>query len=207
MIALLRPSRGLLFSESENSCWHELRSVEHDRIPSHDKPIPKAFNYIVEKALKTKADAFWFVEEDTVVPEGGLVALLALGTDISAINYKLKKGSDRLSEWRWNGELIWCSLGCTLVKRRVFERLTYPWFSTDYSVAEKITGSKCDKKFLGLVKRKMGYGGQDLYLAWRAREAGFTIGVVEGMLCRHLILEKLGQQDSNEGCHTIRDCS
>lgn len=208
MIALLRPSRGLLFSESEDSCWRELRGVEHVRIASHDKPIPDCFNYVVEEALKTKADSLFFVEEDIVVPEGGLAALLALDADIGAISYLLKKGPRRLSEWHWQGKLIWVSLGCLLVKRKVFEKLPYPWFRSDRAIASRITGSKCDHNFLDLVERDAElYGGIDAFFCWQARQAGFTIDVVDGvgMLCRHLVLEQPGLPNVNDGCHRINE--
>jgi hypothetical protein len=201
-IALLRPSRGLLFSESEDSCWRELRYFEYERLPVHDKPIPDCFNYLVAQFLETDSSHALFVEEDVVLPEGAIGAMIALDADISAVNYRLKTDA-RFSEMRYQGKLMWVSLGCTMVKRKVFETLPRPWFSTDYALSLISTGSACKEKFWDLQYSPRQYAGQDSYFSFTALKAGFTIGVVPDMLCDHLKLDALGEPNANNGCHRI----
>ncbi|MGH9341990.1 MAG: hypothetical protein ACRD1R_20990 [Acidobacteriota bacterium] len=204
-IAVLNPSRGLVFAEAMQSWREALAGIEHLCFTTWNQPIPDAFNVLVERFLGTDADYAWFLEEDVMVPPRALQALLDLDADIAAINYPLKKGLNRLSEWRYRGELQWVGLGCTLVRRSVFTALPRPWFRNDCAIAIVHPGSSCQEKFLEMVDRNSGqYGGQDAFFCWQARQRGFSIGVVPHMFCRHLILDQLGQPESNQGCHAIR---
>lgn len=201
--AVLRPSRGLEYAESSDSIEEALQGYNYRVKRTWDKPIPDSFNWLTRWALdNTDAPFLLFVEEDIVLPIGAVNAMLELGADISGINYKLKVDG-RISEYRRNGKLLWVSTGCTMVKRRVFETLPEPWFSTDYAMVSKSTGSACKEKFLALQYDPRMYSGHDMYLCWKALEAGFTVAAVEGMLCEHLKLEEMGKPDTNNGCHRI----
>lgn len=204
-IAILRPTRGLEFSESSDSIERALEGIAHLAPKrSWDLPIPDSFNRLTRWFLdESNCDHALFAEEDVVLPLQAVRAMLDLGTDIAAINYHLKTPDHRLSEFRWEGKLIWCSLGCTLFKRRVFETLPEPWFSVDYALDTYSSGSSMKKKAHRLAYSPRSYAGHDMYVCFKAAEAGFSIGVVEGMLCDHLVLDALGEPNRNDGCHKI----
>jgi hypothetical protein len=201
--AVLRPSRGLEFAESSDSIDEALQGYNYRTKRTWDKPIPDSFNRLTRWALdNTDAQSFLFVEEDVIVPIGGIGALLEMGTDIAAINYHLKIDG-RISEYRRLGKLLWVSLGCTLIRRRVFETLPEPWFSTDYALFCESTGSACKEKILTLKYNPRSYAGQDNYLCFNAMKAGFTMAAVDGLLCDHLKLDAMGEPNQNNGCHRI----
>lgn len=214
MIGVARPTRGLEFAESAQSVEVNLRGLSYVIERSWDRPIPFSFNELVEKLLSyPEVNYIWFVEEDVVVPPGGLGAMLDLmslgnggrGHDIVAIRYCLKQREGVLSEQRdLDGNILWESLGCTLVRRQVFERLLKPWFLDGFTVAVVHEGSSCVKKTYRLAKSISDYGGQDTYFCWKALEGGFSIGCVEEMLADHLELEAVGPSRTNDGCHVIK---
>ena len=87
MIAVILPSRGLVFAEVEYAI--EKMRLAHDIVVfrSWDKDIPDAQNSLIKVALETDAEYFLFIEEDTVPPDNALFSLLALNTDIAFIDY------------------------------------------------------------------------------------------------------------------------
>ncbi len=90
MIALLRPTRGMEFSESADSVDRALENVAHIKRRTWDLPIPDSFNHLTGLALDTSAEEFFFVEEDVVIPENSLALLRELDADLAAINYRNK---------------------------------------------------------------------------------------------------------------------
>jgi GT2 family glycosyltransferase len=203
---VLRPSRGLEYAESSDSIDEALQGYQYRIKRTWDKPIPDSFNWLVRWALdNTDSELFLFVEEDVVIPANAISLLLdkmAEGHAIAAINYRLKPDG-RISQMVRKGRLLWVSLGCTMVHRQVFEELPEPWFSTDYTLVSKTTGSSCIGKIISLEPGNHSYGWQDCYFCMKAQEAGFTIRVVEGVLCEHLKLEAMGEPNRNDGCHKI----
>ena len=180
-VLALMPTRGIISSQVMDALTVE--GVTHC-LYTHDLPIPQSFNHLVDQALQTKFEYFWFVEEDTVVPLGGLQQMMDVGTQVTAINYPLRNYPDRISEgWIW-GERIWVGLGCTMVKREVFELLPRPWFVGGFRLASQVHGHK-DPVIL-LIPWKRQYGGQDLYFCYQVREHGLSLGVVEDLLCDHI---------------------
>lgn len=172
---------------------------------SHALPIPECHQNVAEQGLATGADALFFVEEDTIPPSGGLLALLdALQTyHIAAIDYPVWNDSGHWScvcRNQSDGAIRYCGLGCTLVRRELFERLDPPWFRSDMQFQIVRKGNTTE-----FVQRPVAYdyGGQDIYFAWRALEAGMTIGEVP-MTAAHARVLEHGKRETNHGCHTIQ---
>jgi hypothetical protein len=94
---------------------------------------------------------------------------------------------------------MWCGLGCTLVKREVFEKLEYPYFRSDKAL---LLNDWPEIKWIEAGEQA--YGGHDIYFGIKAREKGFKIIKVEGE-ARHLKLESLGRPEINKGLHAIVD--
>lgn len=205
MIGVARPTRGLEFAESAQSIEKNLVSFRHVIERTWDQPIPDSFNYLTRLLLGSSflLTHIWFVEEDVVVPKGALEALYHLNVDIAAVRYPLKVDGRVSEELDDQGSILWQSLGCTLVRRHVFERLAEPWFKSGYVIASIHDGSSSTRRRYELVPGGKDYGNHDAYLCWNAREAGFTIGAAEGFLAGHLIVEGYGEPGKNKGCHRI----
>ena len=99
-------------------------------------------------------------------------------------------------------KIIWTGLGCTLIRRKIFEELEKPWFRTDMEAVAVHEGSSSSGYRLHLRPRTLpalvGYGGQDLYFCAKAVISGFTIGEVIGVLAEHLTQEERNGSEKAE---------
>ena len=166
---------------------------------STDKPIPEAQNFLVEQALENPNVTHIFsVEEDTVPPAGALEQLLRCDSDIAAIDYGVS-GWGCIAKNK-QGEILWCGLGCVLIKRKVFETMEYPYFRTDKALRlNDWTWQDLPEQYT----KTGGYGGLDIWFCCEARRLGFKIKEIEDMECKHLQLDKLGEKEYNNGIHII----
>jgi hypothetical protein len=192
-IAVVLPTRGLIFTEVMVALLRELKGYEYSIFMSWDRVIPDSHNELTKEALL--ADYILFLEEDVVMPEGSLEKMIGKG-DIVALDYGVQ-GYSCITTFQ--GENMWCGLGCTLVKREVFEKLEYPYFRSDKAL---LLNDWPEIKWIEAGEQA--YGGHDIYFGIKAREKGFKIIKAEGE-ARHLKLESLGRPEINKGLHQIID--
>lgn len=195
-IGVILPSRGLVFAEVEDSISRNLKGYDYFVYRSWDKKIPDCENELVDIALQNGSDYLFFCEEDTVMPDGGFGELLKAGADIACIDYGVA-GWSCITRDKNTNEILWCGLGCTLIKREVFEKLEKPYFKSDKQLLLNFW-----PEIRWIDAPRNAYGGQDIYFCIKAREKGFTIKQVEGE-CKHLKLLGLGRPGINNGLHTI----
>ncbi len=185
----------MIFTEVMEALLRELQGYDYQLYMSWNRVIPDSFNELTEKAL-LDSDYLLFVEEDVVVPEGAIDNMMMEKGDIVAIDYGV-------NEWscitKYKGEILWCGLGCTLVKREVFEKLDKPFFRSDKAL---LLNDWPEIKWIDAGAQA--YGGQDIYFCMTAREKGFKIKQAWGE-ARHLKLESLGRPEINKGIHSILD--
>lgn len=194
-IGVVLPTRGLVFTEVIQSIQKELARFTYEIFMSHNLPIPDGHNLLTKQALEAGCDYVLFIEEDVVLPHDAVWKMIDKG-NIVAIDYGV-------NEWscitKRNDEILWCGLGCTLVKKEVFDKLEYPYFRSDKSLLlndwPKITWKDAGNQ---------AYGGQDIWFCMQAREKGFKITQADGE-ARHLKLESLGQVGINSGAHSVLD--
>lgn len=192
-IAVILPSRGLIFAEVEDSITRNLEPYDYTVYRSWDLVIPDSVNVLVDKALIRNPDFVFFIEEDTVIPDGGIEKLIQANADIACIDYGVAGWGCVTKDQ--SGDVLWCGLGCTLVKPYVFDKIERPYFRSDIELRLN------DWTWVPSPPNK--YGGQDIYFCCKARENGFKIKEIEGMECKHLRLEALGKPEINRGLHTI----
>ena len=193
MIGVILPSRGLMFAEVIESLFDNLQGYDYRVYPAIGLRIPDCENVPVEKALADGCSSLWFIEDDTVPPKGALEKLLNAEGDIAAIDYGVN-GWGCITRGKIDGEIKWCGLGCTLVKRRVFEALEKPYFRDDLQLRLN------DMTWIPAPENR--YGGQDIWFSCKAREKGFKIVQIQGE-CKHLKLDALGTPEENNGAHKI----
>ena len=199
MIACILPSRGLVFSEVIGAIERE-RELHKLRVYISDNlPIPDAQNELIGRAIEDekalgKFTHFWFIEEDTVPPSGSLGNLMDSKCDITCVDYSVS-GWSCITRDRNSSEIMWCGMGCTLVKREVLAAIGEPWFKTDKSLRLN------DGEWIDTNAEKV-YGQQDIRFCIEAKAEGFTIGQADGE-CRHLQLHELGKPEVNKGLHKI----
>jgi len=194
MIAIICPSRGLIFTETDILIDEVVENFDCKVFRTHNKKIPESFNILTEKALLNKnVDVILYIEEDNVPTFQQVKEMIDRDVDISFVDYGV--GGSSCSAKDEKGEILWCGLGVTLIKRRVFEALDRPYFRTDISYRLN------DKKWIDVP---MKYGGHDIYFFVKARGKGFKITQIEGE-ARHLKLDGLGKPEINHGLHKISE--
>jgi hypothetical protein len=192
MIAVVLPSRGLIYARVEEAIEKMRETHEIKVFRSHDMPIPDAQNFLVRQALKTDASHVLFIEEDTLPPDGALTILLEADADIACMDYSVN-GYGCVARNEKTQEILWCGFGCTLVRRNVLETIGNPWFRTDTTLRLN------DWTWTSIPTK---YGGQDIWFCTQARERGFSIKQVPGE-CDHLYMVSRGLTESNKGAHLI----
>jgi|SRR3990167_3039085 len=192
MIGIILPTRGLLFSEVLEGVEKNRKNYETELFISSNLPIPEAQNHLVAQALANSSIThLWMVEEDTVPFARALEKLLQSDEDIVAIDYGVAGWSCITKDK--TGEILWVGLGCTLVKRTVFEGLEKPWFRTDKSLRLN------DWQWIDNPAK---YGTLDIWFCTKAKEAGFKIKQIKGE-CKHLQFDEIGKKEHNDGIHKI----
>lgn len=195
-IGIIIPTRGLVYTKVEEAI-EGLRDSRVKVYRSNGLPIPDGHNQLTRQALEEGCDLIFYIEEDTVPPPDALKKLMQTDSDIACIDYGVQGwGCVTRSP---KGEILWCGLGCTLVKREVFEKMTYPYFRADMTLRlNDWTWQKLPDEY---IKTKQ-YGSLDIWFCDQARKLGFTITQAEGE-AEHLELIALGQRETNNGLHTI----
>lgn len=199
-IGIILPTRGLVFTRVEEEIEKLRKQYDIEVYRSNSLPIPEGHNHLTEKALGDGKEVLFFIEEDTVPPAGALEKMLAVtkDADIACIDYGVAGWGCVARDTK--GEILWCGLGCTVIKRQVFEALERPYFRTDMVLRlNDWTWQKLSEEY---VKTKQ-YGGLDIWFCTKAKELGFKIGQVPEEEADHLRLVELGKREINNGLHKI----
>ena len=195
-INVVLPSRGLIFAEAMQALLDNLQGYEYKIFTSHNLIIPDCQNKLTEKALFGYPDYILYVEEDTVMPEGALDDMVMAKADIACVDYGVA-GYSCITRDKTTHEALWCGLGCTLVKREVFDKLDKPYFRSDKAL---LINAWPEIKWIDTGEQN--YGGQDIWFGMHARKKGFKIQKVAGE-CKHLKLDFIGRKEVNKGLHLI----
>lgn len=182
------PTRGVILTECLDSVVENL-SAAVQRFgcgaaiaTTWDKPMPEGHNEVVKKALNFGATHIWMVEEDVIAPMLGLNEMLKADKDYVAIDLPEKSDKRRsyIARWPVNDpvyKIYWTHLGCTLIKREVFEKIPYPWFENNHQY-EVDTSHGAMLSFRKLDKPH-DYGGHDMLFGKKLMEAGYTLDEVK----------------------------
>jgi hypothetical protein len=201
-VAVILPSRGLMFSQTADEILQNLRSIPHKIFFSHRKPIPDCFEEPMNKALQDPDFThLWFIEDDMILPPDCLERMLAMDKAVVTTDYPTTDYGGG-AVFKVKGRIIFAGTGCTLVKRVVFDELKPPYFRTDICWNVKNYGEFIKIIAVKRGKANDGYGLHDvnffmnLYrLDIPVHDVGFTVGQRK--------LKALGKAGSNNGAHQI----
>lgn len=204
-IAVILPSRGLMFSKTADEILQNLKGVNHRFFFAHKKPIPDCFEEPTERAMKDEEIThLWFVEDDMVLPFDILKQMINCQTDVVAVDYPVsKKGQGAL--FKTHDRVIFCGTGCLLVKREVFDKLKKPYFRSDIGWSAINYG----KKLVKLTATDRGknfktYGLHDVTFGVKLFKAHIPIEVLPITLGQRKLVA-LGKAGTNDGAHQIEE--
>lgn len=204
MIAVILPSRGLMFSRTAEDILNNLKGISHKIYFAHKMPLPDCFEVPTNEALKNKEIThLWLVEDDMILPPDTLKQMLERDVAVVTVNYPTtKQGNNAVLKIK--NQVVYGGTGCTLVKREVFDELKKPYFTDDIAWIPRNYGDHV--KFTATRKNKShgAYGLHDVNffmnitrLGIPIHDMGFTIGQRK--------LKALGKAGSNNGAHKIEE--
>lgn len=199
-IAVVLPSRGLIFSRTAEEVLQNLKGIPHKIFFSHRRPIPSCFEEPTQAALSDPSFThLWFIEDDMVLPPDTLKKLLDTNANAVTMDYPVTKDGRGSVFYDQGGSVVFCGTGCLLVKRKVFDNLKQPFFTDkvrwtmlNYGEAIKLVG----------IYGATGYGTHDITFSIKLWNAGIMIKVVKGKLAQRKLVA-LGKSGSNNGAHNI----
>jgi len=199
IVKAVLPTRGLIYAKTISSLLKNIN--QRDIIFSIGLPMPNCFNDGVRIALDNGADYIWMVEEDNELPDGVLKELLRVaekGNPIVTMDYTVGAGKSHVYEI--DGKPAWCGIGCTLIKREVFENIPEPWFEVDKNLNFVDDGFK----IVQIPKENVGkkFGGHDsLFFYIKAKQ--YPITVLEGWHGDHYRCKEMPKREMNNGSYSI----
>lgn len=201
-LAVILPSRGLLFSESFEELLRELKPFNYKIYFAHGKPIPDCFNLPLERALKDEeVSHILFAEDDMMLPKGILGKMADLNVPATALDYPFKNNGEATILHDPEGYALYSGTGFLLVWREVLDKMPKPVFRTDLAWDVRI-----QKGTLYMWPRDVSqiktYGLHDINFGLQLWTNGYPIIPAAPAGQRKLVV--LGQSGTNDGAHIIK---
>ncbi len=202
-LAVVLPSRGLMFSETFEELLNELEGFEHEIFWAHSKPLPDCFNNPTDEALKDPdVYAVLICEDDMKLPKGILKRMFAANYPVVALDYPFQQDGDSTVLHDPQGFAYWTGTGFILIAREVLEQLEKPIWRTDRTFDPFI--DKDTIHFWPRILDGVHYGLHDLNFGMVLYSAGMPIMVLEETAGQRKLV-KLGEKLSNNGAHEIKE--
>lgn len=200
-LAVILPSRGLMFSETFEELLCELEGIDHQFYFAHRKSLPDCFNKPTERALKDEDNyAFLFVEDDMIIPKGILREMFAQNYPAVALDYPFKQQGDSTCLHDPDGKAFWTGTGFLLVARPILENMQKPIWRTNVTFDPFV-----DKDTIHFWPRKLNkvfYGLHDLRFGLLLYSAGVPILPMERTAGQRKLV-KMGEKNVNNGQHEV----
>lgn len=200
-IAVILPSRGMMFSRTAEELLNNLEGYDYDIFFSHGLPIPLCFEKPTVKALYGSYSHLWYVEDDMILPEGTLDAMLIADVPVATMDYPVSREGQGVV-FEADGRILFTGTGCLLVKREVFDIVRPPYFRTDVKWNAVNRG-----KFIRFTANKIsnleGYGLHDVNFGLKLYKAEIPISCVGTI--GHRKLKAWGKAGTNDGAHQIEE--
>lgn len=202
-LAVVVPSRGLMFSETLEELLRELEDFNYEIFWAHQKGLPQCFNDPTEEALKDPdVYAVLFVEDDMIIPKGILKKMFSVKYPVTALDYPFQQNGDSTVLHDPKGMAFWTGTGFMLVAKSVLQQMEKPIWRTDTTFDPFI-----DKDTIHFWPRKLDkvfYGLHDLRFGLVLYSAGLPIYTMAETAGQRKLVS-LGKPGSNNGAHEIME--
>lgn len=200
-LAVILPSRGLMFSETFEELLRELEGFNYEIFWSHSKSLPNCFNEPTERALADpEVFALLFCEDDMILPKGILKAMFSANYPVVALDYPFQQQGDSTCLHDPKGYAYWTGTGFLLVAKSVLNQMEKPIWRTDTTFDPFI-----DKDTIHFWPRKLEkiyYGLHDLRFGLLLYSAGVPVYPMPQTAGQRKLV-KLGEKGVNNGQHEI----
>jgi hypothetical protein len=202
-LAVILPSRGLMFSETFEELLRELEGFNYEILFSHAKPLPQCFNDPTEQALEDPdVFAVLICEDDMIIPKGILRQMFSMNYPVVALDYPFQQQGDSTCLHDPMGNAFWTGTGFILISKSILKQMERPIWRTDTTFDPFI-----DKDTIHFWPRKLDkvfYGLHDLRLGLLLYSAGVPIKVMDRTAGQRKLV-KLGEKGTNDGAHEINE--
>ena len=202
-LAVIVPSRGLMFSETFEELLRELEGYNYEIFWAHAKSLPQCFNDPTEKALADpEVFAVLYCEDDMILPKGILKKMFAVKYPVTALDYPFQQQGDATVLHDPKGMAYWSGTGFMLVAKQVLNQMEKPIWRTDTTFDPFI-----DKDTIHFWPRKLDkiyYGLHDLRFGLVLYSAGMPVYPMSKTAGQRKLLE-LGKKGTNNGAHQIME--
>lgn len=202
-LAVVLPSRGLMFSETLEELLGELEGFNYEIFFAHEQSLPDCFNDPTERALKDPdVFAVLFVEDDMIIPKGILRKMFEVNYPVVALDYPFKQNGDSTCLHDPNGFAYWTGTGFMVVAKAILENMERPIWRTDTTFDQFV-----DKNTVHFWPRKLTkveYGLHDLRFGLLLYSAGVPVRPMTQTAGQRK-LKKLGKKHTNDGAHQINE--
>lgn len=200
-LAVIVPSRGLIFSETLEELLGELEGFNYEIYWAHEKSLPECFNEPTERALADpNVYALLFAEDDMIIPKGILKDMFAQSYPVVALDYPFQQNGDATVLHDPKGYAYWTGTGFLLVSKQVLLNMERPIWRTNMTFDPFI-----DKDTIHFWPRKLDkvyYGLHDLRFGLVLYSAGLPV-LPMARTAGQRKLAKLGEKHTNNGAHEI----
>ena len=201
-LAILLPSRGLVFSKTVEELLREVAPYNHKIFWSHGRPIPDCFEIPTQEILKDKSFTHLLtVEEDMIIPEGTLRDAIEADKPVVAYDYPVTGSNGGTILYDIDGSAYFSGCGFLLVDMNIVRRLKPPIWRVDIEWNMKQFNNRY-RFDIKLVDDKKNYGQQDIAFGLRLYYNNTPIYVMPKTIGQRK-LEKRGKGRTNKGAHEI----
>lgn len=201
-LAVVIPSRGLMFSETLEELLGELKDFDYRIYWSHGKSLPDCFNDPTEQVLKDEdIFAVLYVEDDMIIPKGILKRMFARNYPVVAMDYPFKNDGDSTMLHDPAGNAIYSGTGFILIAKQILEALPKPIFRTNTVWDTMIKGDTL--VFWPRKLTKVAYGLHDVNLGITLFANDIPIKPMHKTAGQRKLI-KLGDKNTNNGAHKIK---
>lgn len=200
-LAVIVPSRGLMFSETLEELLEELNGFNYEIFWAHEESLPDCFNKPTERAL-ADPDVFAVLicEDDMIIPKGILEDMFNERYPVVALDYPFKQNGDATTHHDPTGFAYYTGTGFILIARQILEAMEKPIWRTNV-----IFDPFIDKDTIHFWPRKLDktfYGLHDLYFGMICYMNGVPVKPMERTAGQRK-LRALGKKGVNNGEHDI----
>lgn len=199
-LAVILPSRGLVFSETMEELLDNLRGLTYEIYWSHGRPIPDCFEVPTQRALQDPSFTHLLVvEEDMVIPKGAVRKMLDSLHPVVAYDYPVGGSGTGCALYTDHDKAAFTGVGLYLIEMDIVRRMVFPIWRSDIAWNMKYDNGKMVLK--GYKRERGGYGQQDVALGLRLYSNGIQTHII-GITAQRTVTKE-GAPGSNTGFHEI----